>query len=657
MVDQSVVELTKPAPTMVRTAEVRTSSYSEADNSVEIVWTTGAAGMRFDWMDGSYYIEELSLEGSAVRLERLNAGACLLDSHQDSSLRSVLGSVVPGSAQVGGGVGTARIRLAKTPDVTDTNQKIIDGHIRFVSVGYNVFKYQRTETEGEYPHLLATDWEPVELSMVVVPFDSGAQVRARSAEQGGTHPCTIRGGAVPKMEKIMDDPVIEPAAETAPAIDNPNPVAIIDPAPATRSVDSDMVIKRSEKLGSDFALDLVKRHAATPFTEVSLLEAVTEEYAKRTAAPKSLDNNDTRIVVGKHVASGAKFRSAIEEGILSTGKRPSEVSEDARHFRGMRLSEMARFALEAQGRSSVGLRGIDLFIEATGTRYGAHTTSDFATALQNVAGKSMRDGYTAAEQTFGPIVRRKTLPDFKAQTLVSLSALSPFLAVAENAEFKRLTAKDTGDSFRLGTYGGIFAVTRQTIVNDDAGIFTEIPSELGRLAADLESDTIYALLTTNPLMYDGNALFSAPHGNQAAAGAAITVDSLSAGRQSMMTQRGEGGRLIGGNYPKYLVVGPNKQTEAEQLMGIIQPAITSSVNPFAGRLQIIVDPRIPGNQWFLLADPLAIPTLLALFLAGQEEVFLDSRVGFDVDGTEWKGRHDFGGKAIDWRGVYRNAGN
>jgi hypothetical protein len=649
----------KPAPMMVRAAEVRPASYDEADNSIEIVWTTGAAGMRFDWMDGSYYMEELAVTPEAVRLDRLNAGACLLDSHETYSLGSVLGSVVPGSVVIGSGQGTARVRLAKTADVADTNAKIIDGHIRSVSVGYNVFTYVRTEKEGEYPHLLATDWEPVELSMVSVPFDAGAQVRARSAEQGGTHPCIIRGAAAPKETSPMPDPVIEPAPAPAPA-PVPAPAPAPDPAPQTeqRGLTVQAVMTRAKPLGAEFAMGLVERHTATPFTEVTLLEAVNEEYAKRIAAPNPVDNSDTRIVVIGPVASGEKFRSAIEAGILSHGKRPSEVSEDARHFRGMRLSEMARFALEAQGRSSVGLRGVDLFIAATGTRYGAHTTSDFGNALANVASKSMRDGYTAAEQTFWPFVRRRTLPDFKPATLVSLSALSPFLAVLENAEFKRLTARDTGDSFKLGTYGGIFAVTRQAIVNDDAAIFAEVPAEMGRLAADLESDTMYAMLTSNPNTYDGNPLFSTAHGNLAGTGTAITVSAIGAGRQAMTTQKGEGGRYIGGNYPKFLVTGPAKQTEAEQFLSTTYvPTQNTGVNPFAGKLVPIIDPRITDNSWYLMADPAAIPTLLALLLAGNEEVFLDTRVGFDVDGTEWKGRHDFGGKAIDWRGAYKNPGN
>ena len=31
-------------------------------------------------------------------------------------------------------------------------------------------------------------------------------------------------------------------------------------------------------------------------------------------------------------------------------------------------------------------------------------------------------------------------------------------------------------------------------------------------------------------------------------------------------------------------------------------------------------------------------------------------MGFEVDGIEFKARHDFGAKAIDWRGLYKNPG-
>ena len=40
----------------------------------------------------------------------------------------------------------------------------------------------------------------------------------------------------------------------------------------------------------------------------------------------------------------------------------------------------------------------------------------------------------------------------------------------------------------------------------------------------------------------------------------------------------------------------------------------------------------------------------------QDGVYIETRMGFDVDGVEIKARLDFGAKAIDWRGLFKNAG-
>ena len=110
--------------------------------------------------------------------------------------------------------------------------------------------------------------------------------------------------------------------------------------------------------------------------------------------------------------------------------------------------------------------------------------------------------------------------------------------------------------------------------------------------------------------------------------------------------------------PRYLVVGPAKETEAEQalatLSAVQQP---SQANPFSGKLDLIVEPRIPGNSWRLFSDPSNWPVLEYAQLAGEEGLFTDTRIGFDVDGFDFKARIDFGAGPVDWRGTYKNPGN
>ncbi len=163
-------------PQMMRDAEIRAGSFDEATATVEVIWTTGAIGRRVTWQDGEFD-EELVVDTRSVRLDRLNAGAPLLDTHSKLSLADVLGSVVPGTARLEGGKGLARVQLSNSPDAVDRNTKIKEGVVRNISVGYRIHAVEKKERAGQVALHRVIDWEPWELSAVPVPFDAGAQFR------------------------------------------------------------------------------------------------------------------------------------------------------------------------------------------------------------------------------------------------------------------------------------------------------------------------------------------------------------------------------------------------------------------------------------------------------------------------------------------------
>ena len=90
------------------------------------------------------------------------------------------------------------------------------------------------------------------------------------------------------------------------------------------------------------------------------------------------------------------------------------------------------------------------------------------------------------------------------------------------------------------------------------------------------------------------------------------------------------------------------------------PAATSSVVPQSIRtLAPISEPRLDAaseTAWYLAASPNQIDTIEYAYLEGQQGAYIETRNGFDVDGVEIKCRLDFGAKAIDWRGLYKNPG-
>ncbi|WP_051661350.1 Mu-like prophage major head subunit gpT family protein [Bosea sp. 117] len=108
--------------------------------------------------------------------------------------------------------------------------------------------------------------------------------------------------------------------------------------------------------------------------------------------------------------------------------------------------------------------------------------------------------------------------------------------------------------------------------------------------------------------------------------------------------------------PRYLVVGPELETTAEQVLATITATTVDGVNPFAGKLTLLVEPRITDDAWYVFADPASAPVLEYSYLSSAPGPQMASREGWDVLSTEYRVVLDFGAGAVDWRGAVRNPG-
>jgi phage major head subunit gpT-like protein len=217
------------------------------------------------------------------------------------------------------------------------------------------------------------------------------------------------------------------------------------------------------------------------------------------------------------------------------------------------------------------------------------------------------------------------------------------------------------------TYGRIMGITRQALVNDDLGGFTAMARKFGQSAGEFESSQITGLLTANGTMNDGGALFNATavttaggHANLATGtGSALSVTSLTAGVKAMRLQKGLDTVTPINVTPKFLIVPAALEYTALQLVSMITPASASDVNPYAGKLEVIVDARLDGastTAWYLAADPAVIDGLEYAYLEDAPGVQLFTEEGWDRDGIEWKARLDFGCGAVEFKGLYKGAG-
>ena len=639
-----------------------------ADSRVfDVIFTTGATVRRYSFLNDEIYDEELVVGKSNVRLERLNGGAPVLDTHDDLSLDSVIGVVMTGSARIDGGVGKAQIKIDDGAESESILRKIRDGIIRNVSVGYRVHKYEVIREDGKVPIYRAVDWEPYEISLVPIPADAGASIRKSSR----SFPCEVMQPQ-PMENKTMTD--IETTPQEPTPVETPaNPAAVPSVAPQpdeqtteTPTTPEDGVqaersrvleiqkITRAAKLSENLALRMI--NDGTPIKKAR--KVVLDELARKGNEAGEIRPHIT--IVRDEMDS---VRAMAENALLHRhSPQLYKLDDGAREYRGMTLMEIGRDILKRRGVDTRGLSKSEVAGSMLGleTRGGLHSTSDFANIVLNVANKTLRQAYEAAPQTFKPFARQVTAPDFKTIARIQLGDAPTLDKINESGEFKRGTVSDGKEQYALATYGKVVGINRQTIINDDLGAFTRLPEMFGRAAADLQSDTVWSIITSNPAMGDGTTLFHANHANLSGAAAAINVASLGEARAGMRKQKGLNGRFIN-IMAKYLIVPAAIETVAEQYVTQTNIIYTknSDYNPFANKLQVIAEPRLDASSlisWYLAADPSQIDTVEYCFLEGQEGVYLESRLGFDVDGLELKARLDFAAKAIDWRGFWKNPG-
>lgn len=628
----------------LRGATVLPASFNEADNSFEVCWTTGAAVKRFDWIDGEFYDETLSVKPGAVRLERLDDRGPFLNSHQQDDVNALLGSVVPGSIRLQGGNGYARVQMATSADVKNVTDKIKGGHLRKVSVGYMVHVYERIERKGQFAELRAVDWEPVEISLVTVPADPGAQIRSE--------------GQMPKnsLQQPLDDDAGADDVVTAKFVrDKCRSLGFADEETL------DLVEEYTERRTSradflDVMIDLVARKRdGRPVSRAGRLEEYVEQH--RIGRIDNTDSSSYRTPFHANHASGQNPLAARMQGAIYARMANKPPAPESAEFMGASMVEMARGLLEVQGVRGTRWMPASQVWQLT-KRGGAMTTSDFPTVLAGALNMFLTEQYASSPSALVAIASPREVNDFREIKNLWVDGDVTLNLVEENGEYTYGSVIEGLESYKIATFGKILSLTRQLIINDNLGAFAAMASWYAREGARKRAEILAAVINTNPAMADGAALFHANHGNLAGTGGAIAIDTLSAARKAMREQKDRDGISTMDIAPKFLVVGSAKETEAEQVLTQLAAAKTADVNPFPGKLELVVEPRIPGNAWYLFADPAQAPVLEYATLRGQgDDVFVDTRIGFERDAIETKARIDFGAGVVDYRGAYKNPGN
>lgn len=578
----------------LRPADFRPSTLDREARTVEAIVSTGADVPR------GAVVERLDLKGAD--LARL-IGAPVLDAHRSASTRDQLGIVEAAELRPEGL--WCRLRFRDNDAARAVLADIADGTLRGLSIGYRVERW-RDLREGDRRIRIAERWTPLEVSIVPIPADPGAHFRA------GEQPMTLETTEAPEQ------------ADTARRTR----------AQANREI---RAIAATAGLSRDWADDLIDREADPETARRAAFDAMRARAAEapRATARILADHNDPAIIATR-----------AGEALYARMHPDHALSPEARAFAHMRLPDLARDSLRRAGVS-----GYATMADAPAVTR-AMTTSDFPLILADTANRELRRGYDAAPPGMLQVARQRTIRDFRPKRSVILGE-GPALALKpEGAEYSFGALSEAGEAYALQTFGRALAITREALVNDDLGAF-DLAGRLGAAARAFVAAQIAAKVEANPTMSDGVVVFHGDHNNLTTPAPGTILEGLAAARLAMRKQTGLSGALIDVS-PRFLVVPPELETVAEQALATIAPAEVASVNPFAGRLTLIVEPRLTNaSRYYLFADPARADALEYALLEGQPGPVVETEIEFLTDVLRLKVRLDFGAGWIDWRGAHR----
>ena len=367
------------------------------------------------------------------------------------------------------------------------------------------------------------------------------------------------------------------------------------------------------------------------------------------ASPSNKNGGNAHIHAGNGNFTGDGIRQAL------MARAGYEDRQNDNVYNGMTLREYARMSLTERG---VGVAAYNP-MQMVGLAM-THTTSDFGNILLDVANKSLLQGWEESQETFEAWTKKGQLSDFKTAHRVGLGGFPSLRKVREGAEYKYVTTTDNSETIALATYGEIFSITRQAIINDDLNQLTDVPMKMGRAAKATIGDLVYAVLTGNPKLSDGKALFSSDHKNLATG--AIDVTNLDAGRQLMRVQKEPTtGRTLNIR-PAFLLVPTALETVANQTIksASVKGADVNAgiINPIQNFATVIGEPRLDDNSaksWYLAAAQ-GMDTIEVAYLNGVELPYIDQQEGFSSDGIATKVRIDAGVAPLDYRGLVKSSG-
>lgn len=580
--------------TFTRAAEIRPNSYVRETRTFTATLATGRPIER----RGGHEILDLS------SLQLPQSAPLLLD--HAATVANTVGRVsnirIEGDAVVGD------CKISGDPSLNSLCERISDGTLTDISIGYSV-----------------RDWREAR---------SASGERIRTAVNARLHHASlVAEGADPRSGiRSLDEPDYVPPVGSSPS-DGDRHALLRD--------------QQTRQLGRALGLapELVDRAIGERWSDERLMAHVRNRSGladiRTTGGHVSLDDPQVH-------------RSAVRDCIVAR-MAGTEAQGPARELQSLSWPELHRRHLRQAGQSISGLSDVEVVTRAL-------STSDLPIVAGQAVNLRIRQTYDAAVSPIAALFGARDLPDFRAQTeaIVDWTTLSVG-KVGELGEFKSSYVTESGESYSLFTLGGITGISRQLWING-AGALRNLADGLGRrLAADV-SDRMTAYLVqgtlAGPNMADGSPVFSTSTDGEGTRSDVASLDTTSvdtvvagvlAARASAARRKGAGNVMIGVT-PSIWLTPPEFEPNAIRALATVSATEVADVNPLAGRLQIVSEPRLTSTTTsYLVAPPSQMDGAVRVSLAGAPGPQTESRWGFEVDAVQFKIRLDTGFGWVEWR--------
>ena len=363
--------------------------------------------------------------------------------------------------------------------------------------------------------------------------------------------------------------------------------------------------------------------------EKAELECLRAEKAKavRAARPEAPSIIDLRAAAPKD-AKTVTAAICMGAGMADVSGKFKDVDLDAAHdLQIHRISDV--FAAFGYGYNPHDEQSVRKALQA------AFSTVNIPHILSNAAGKFVDQGYGEVSEDWRKISRAVPVKDFKPVKGVRLRMGGVLKPLAKGGEIQHTTIADEARELSAATKAIMVGITREDIINDDLGILSTVPREIGQMAGRTINQDVFDVV---------NSLQASDFG--ASTTGVLNVANLAAAYA--LARKIKDGDDFVGTMPTAILVPTDSYLTAlniyqsELIIGAT--AEKGKNNVMRGRFSPVDSPFITGTK-YILFDPTYGLVDVAFLNGRQTPVVETANVDFNQLGIQMRCYFDYGVQA------------